>query len=161
MKAPWQYFPTSLIENFTALDLPPEARSASLAARVARWRAFANTTMWAEIVDRIATFASSDEAALNPARPWHCSSLVAEFREISELPEREREAGVSGTSRSFWRTLSGTKEERWQAARLVIEKRASRWTPEPRHVCDDIRRFLCRRPSSELVFSVIRFLCYP
>lgn len=84
MRAPWLSCPTSLVENFTALEVLLEARSASLVAHVARWRAFAHTTIWAEIVDMIATFASSDEAVLNPTRPWHCSSLVAEFRKIAE-----------------------------------------------------------------------------
>lgn len=152
MKAPWQVFFTQLLENFSVLHVPLEARGAACAARAARLRAHARTHIGRVIVDRIAHFAMTDEASLDPRRQLHESSTTAEFW----MPAPDRNVVESRAPRQLRRVVVGPAEQRRRVVRDILHRRGG-WTNDPTLFIDALLSFIARRPPSELVFVVLRF----
>lgn len=67
--------PAAFLLNARLFGLPGEAREIVVRARVASTHAVAAPTVLDAVGERVAIFAPSDVAALNPKRPCHVRSL--------------------------------------------------------------------------------------
>lgn len=80
--------------------------------------------------------------------------------EVAALTGDSRRIVFEGPARAVWTLVSGPAAARRDLVRGVLGRSARRWTEDRDGLVAALFSFAERRPPSELIFAVLRFVCY-
>lgn len=163
-KAPYMAVPPDLLCDLNALSMPIEIRNLESLAAAARVGVIRRSGVWGDVQKSIHEAALSDDATLNPHRPWHDASVVGVLtrtqRWMGARGDEFRRICMEQETKQVVRAIRGPRDERRAALTPLLHRRMARWSDDATR---EVARIFATVDSSspvELIATLLRTMLF-